>query len=288
MSGPEAGTWRRLGAGDEEVLKEFLLRHEDYAAGFTSRVLRNGEIRIPGPVFGGVLGVVDSGELRGAVFWGHTGAAFPIFEHPLPPDQKERLRRFLLGGNLVSVFGPSPHVEALEEVLGLAPRISVSYRSMYRSLDETPPEPPAFPESCARVRRAGIADSSELFPLHGAYEQEEVVTAIHRFDPAASHAALCRILETEVVAVAEREGRIVATARTNARGLRTWQIGGVYVIPELRGRGWGHLVMAHLLENLTRAGKSASLFVKVKNAPARGLYESMGFRDIGPYRVDYL
>jgi len=167
--------------------------------------------------------------------------------------------------------------------------VSVAYRAMYRPLDPQRSEPEAaLPAPGAHARYAVIEDLAELFPLHGAYEQEEVVTEIHHFDPAASRASLKHILESEIVTAAEWDGRIVATARTNAKGFRTWQIGGVYVTPELRGRGWGRYAVGHLLEALSRADKAASLFVKEQNAPARGLYLSMGFQDVGSYRVDYL
>jgi len=289
VNGSAPGAWRRLDPGDGGILKAFLLRHEDYAAGFTGRILRDGELRVPGFASGAVFGMEEEDGLRGAVLWSRSGAAFPIFEEPFSFEEGARLGRFFQGGGLASIQGASFHVDALEDVLAAAPRVSVAYRSLYRPLAarRTGPEA-AAPEPDATVRYAAIEDAARLFPLHGAYEQEEVVTEIHRFDAAVSRASLNRILQSEIVAAAEWEGRIVATARTNAKGFRTWQIGGVYVVPELRGRGWGRYVVGHLLAAISREGKAAGLFVKERNAPARGLYRSMGFEDVGPYRVDYL
>jgi hypothetical protein len=110
------GVWRRLTPGDAEGLRVFLLRHEDYAAGFTGRILREGELRIPGVVSGGVFGVLESDGLRGAVLWTSSGTAFPIFERPFSPEQGVRLSRFFQGGNLSSVLGASAHVQPLEDV----------------------------------------------------------------------------------------------------------------------------------------------------------------------------
>ena len=279
--------WRRLHAPDADALRTFLLRNEDFAAGFSGRLLRDGELRIPGSMAGGVFGSFGPAGLTGAVLWSRTGTVFPIFEVPVSGEEGERLGRFFQGGGIASFLGPEADVEVLEGLLKAKPRVSTPYRYMYFGEGQPPACSPP-PESGAVVRSAEDTDAAALFPLHSAYEREEVVTELHRFDARASRAALDKILDSETVAVAELDGRAVATARTNAKGFRTWQIGGVYVIPEFRGRGWGRFVMCHLIGVLAGAGKSAGLFVKERNLRARGLYLSLGFRDIGPFRVDYL
>lgn len=281
------GVWRRLDPGDGEALKAFLIRHEDFAAGFSSRLLHGEELRIPGPVLGGVFGTDGEEGLRGAVLWHRSGLVFPVFDEPLTTEGAERLARFFRGGSLVSLMGDARHVQALASALGLEPRVSVAYRSMHLPATvELPVTPP--PQIGARVLVRGPEDAEALFPLHSAYEREEVVTEIHRFDARLSRASLNRILESEIVAAADADGRLTAVARTNARGFRTSQIGGVYVIPELRGRGWGRYVVAYLAGLLRGEGRDPGLFVKEQNTPALALYRSMGFADVGPYRVDYL
>jgi uncharacterized protein len=280
-------SWRRLASEDGEALKSFLLAHEDFAAGFSSRILKGDEVRIPGLVFGGAFGLDGKDGLLGAILWTPPGSIFPIFDEPLSACQRESLSRFFWGGSMVSFLGATPHTLAFEEALGVDPRVRVAYRSMYRSVPTEFSQLPV-PESGASVSLAEPGDLMDLVPLHAAYEQEEVVTSIHRFDPAASRASLKHILSSEIVAAARLNGRIVATARTNARGFRTWQIGGVYVVPELRRQGWGRYVVGFLIDRIAGIGKAASLFVKERNAPAQGLYRSMGFRDAGPYSVDYL
>ena len=280
-------SWRRLDSDDAEALKVFLLSHEDYAAGFSGRILKGGEIRIPGFPSGAVFGLCGGDELRGAVLWSPHGVVFPIFDEIVSAEQGECLSRLLQGGKTASIVGAAPHVLALEEALKIDPRLRVPYRSMYRSSSDhaSATHPSA---EVATVSMAVPEDFVELIPLHAAYEREEVMTSLHRFDPDVSRAGLRRILSQEMVAVARREDRIVATARTNARGLRTWQIGGVYVVPELRAQGWGRYVVGFLVDRIAENGKSVSLFVKEGNAPAIGLYRSMGFLDLGAYSVDYL
>ncbi len=288
MNGPETPAWRRLAADDLPALRAFLLRHEDYAAGFTARILQGGELRLPGIASGGLFGLAGAEGLRGAVLRTQSGTVFPIFESAPAPDQAERFSRFFRGGNLTCILGAARHVQAFEDILDLAPRVRVAYRSLYRPRDEEKALDLRPPVPGARARRAGPEDLERIFPLHAAYEREEVMTEIHVFDPAASRVSLRHFLETETVVVAEAEGRAAATVRTNARGFRTWQIGGVYVLPDFRGRGWGRYVVGSMLEAALEAGKSVGLFVKEKNDAARGLYLSLGFRDVGAYRVDYL
>lgn len=280
-------SWRRLDSDDAEALRAFLLSHEDYAAGFSGRILKDGELRIPGFPSGAVLGLYGGDELRGAVLWSPHGIVFPIFDEPVSAEQGECLSRLLQGGKTASIAGASPHVLALEGALKIEPRLRVRYRSMFRPSSDRASAAPS-PAKAATVSMAGPEDLVELVPLHAAYEREEVMTALHRFDPDLSRASLRRILSQEMVAVARREDRIVATARTNARGLRTWQIGGVYVVPELRAQGWGRYVVGFLVDRIAENEKSVSLFVKEGNAPAIGLYRSMGFLDLGAYSVDYL
>ena len=234
-----------------------------------------------------MFGSFGPGGLRSAVLWTRTGTVFPVFDHSPDPGERMFLGRFFKGGSIASILGAEPDVEALERLLGLAPRVKTPYRSLYMDPDSPPPRG-SLPEPGAFARTADPGDADALFPLHSAYEREEVVTPIHRFDARASRAALDGILASEIVVVAELDGMAVATARTNARGFRTWQIGGVYLIPELRGRGWGRFVMTHVLGEIRRAEKAAGLFVKTENAPALHLYRSLGFRDVGPFRVDYL
>jgi ribosomal protein S18 acetylase RimI-like enzyme len=280
-------SWRRLDSDDAEALKAFLLSHEDYAAGFSGRILKDGELRIPGFPSGAVFGLCGGDELRGAVLWSPYGMVFPIFDEVVSAEQGECLSRLLQGGKTASMAGAARHVLALEEALKIEPRLRVRYRSMYRSSSDRACAAPS-PADTATLSMASPEDFRELVPLHAAYEREEVMTALHRFDPDLSRAGLRRILSQEMVAVARREGRVVATARTNARGLRTWQIGGVYVVPELRAQGWGRYVVGFLVDRIAENGKSVSLFVKEGNAPAIGLYRSMGFEDLGAYSVDYL
>jgi ribosomal protein S18 acetylase RimI-like enzyme len=57
-----------------------------------------------------------------------------------------------------------------------------------------------------------------------------------------------------------------------------WDVDYVGVVPDARGRGWGRHLVVHALHAARRAGAShLALAVDRRNAPALGLYESLGF-----------
>lgn len=65
-------------------------------------------------------------------------------------------------------------------------------------------------------------------------------------------------------------------------------ITSVTVRKEYRGHGYGRRQMEHLLAEAIRVGaKIATLEVRESNTPARTLYESMGFHEIGRRRQYY-
>ncbi|HPG86038.1 MAG TPA: GNAT family N-acetyltransferase [Spirochaetales bacterium] len=194
--------------------------------------------------------------------------------------------------------GASDHVAALEAALGWRPALEVEYDAM-RLLPEARPAggrrldggrrlaAHGFRSGPAEIRRAGPDDLDALYPIAAAYEQAEVMTELHAFDPEACRAAQARSLASQLVYIAIVGGRPVARAQTNARGLATDQIGGVYVEPERRGLGLGRLVVEALVAAILSDGRAASLFVKKTNAIARSLYLSMGFACARDYRVSY-
>lgn len=86
--------------------------------------------------------------------------------------------------------------------------------------------------------------------------------------------------------VLEHEGRLVAQTGFNARLDEAVQIGGVWTPPELRGRGYARCaVAAHLLAARDAGVHTGVLFTSEDNAPARRVYEVLGFEPVGRYRI---
>lgn len=293
--------WKRALPEDLGAMEAFLRSREAEAAGCIGRLLRDdGEgrrLKLPNPLRGLChVAVEGRGEgspagasgvrpIHGLVYQTSTGIAFPL----LPPSSESASDRGIprvYGDSLASAVGAAADVERFERALGLKPVVAVAYELMARPAAAGPlPSPHAVPGFVAL--RATEADLEELFPLQEAYENEEVITAIHRFDAAGCRAALKKALREQVVHVGRLGGAAVAKAATNARAFSLDQIGGVFVAPPFRRRGLGRIVVSGLVSELGGQGRGVALFVKSGNEAARGLYDCLGFAALGPFRADY-
>ncbi|MBN1241634.1 MAG: GNAT family N-acetyltransferase [Spirochaetales bacterium] len=282
--------WRKLRVEDARQLRDWLAEREDFACAFAWRLF--GE-PTDAPRFDAgatVLAGFDGGTIVGAVLFARGGMVFPVFVSPPEREAARVLGRFLSLriGAPASAMGREADVAAFASLARLEPALSIRYVTMRldaRACALAPVSEPA-PDG-VRVRRAGPADLEALLPLQAAYEREEVLTSMHVFDARVSEAGLVRSLAEQRVWLAEHEGRPVAKAQTNARGLRMEQAGGIYVEPALRGRGVGRALVAALLADIGSAGRGATLFVKRGNAVARALYRGLGMEETGPFRIDY-
>ncbi len=72
-------------------------------------------------------------------------------------------------------------------------------------------------------------------------------------------------------------GRLVGVARVQAATPRAWIIGGVFTVPDRRGRGFGREATRAAVAAAVVAGARPALFVKEENLPARRIYERLGF-----------
>jgi ribosomal protein S18 acetylase RimI-like enzyme len=78
------------------------------------------------------------------------------------------------------------------------------------------------------------------------------------------------------------EGRdLVGVVRAEVRLPRLWVLGGVYVHPAARGRGWGRSLVSAGLTAGEATGARVALYVREDRTEAVQLYESLGFRSAG-------
>jgi ribosomal protein S18 acetylase RimI-like enzyme len=213
----------------------------------------------------------------------------PVFsgnrEIPLPGF----LKRFLIKVPIHAVQGLREDAEILEEAMetrGYRAADVIDYHLM--ALDAEPPAPVfrSGPRGLI-IRLPAESDTDEIFRLQAAYEQEEVLPRNGVFNPAASRLSLEHVLAHEQVLVAELDGTIVGKINTNGRSFTRFQIGGVFVRPDCRGMGIGLKMAAAFFKILIMGGSGATLFVKKRNAAARGLYRRLGFSILGDYRISY-
>jgi len=197
---------------------------------------------------------------------------------------------------LRSVFNPVPvHslqgrkedmliMEAALEKVGLYAEEKIDYDLM--CIDHPPSD---FHTPCTEVlfRKPDSADMDALAALHAAYEQEEVLPATAEFSAASSRMNIERIFAKEQLYVAETAGRLIGKINTNASTFTRCQVGGVYVLPEYRGRGIARRMAGEFITGLVAQGRDISLFVKKTNLAARRVYQRIGFETLGDYQINY-
>jgi predicted GNAT family acetyltransferase len=137
------------------------------------------------------------------------------------------------------------------------------------------------------IHRASLSDSELLWPLEKAYQVEEVIRTGHQLNEAPAKRHFINTLKDQEIYYAVLDGMPVAKAGTNARGIEYDQIGGVFVSPAYRNRGFARQVLTHLLNSISLQGRKPCLFVKKSNSPALGLYRSLGFQERGTFRISY-
>lgn len=274
-----------------DPLVEFLGPLEARCVSFTEQLVDNGTLRVPAPGHSSVHILLENDQTIGAAVMQRAGGVF----HPVLAEGRTDLGSGLLTAvrrqsrRVYSVMGRTEDVLALESEFRKGPLQAVDYCHMVRPVsagaDESAPLH-RVPDGLT-IRRATALDTERLFDIQRQYEIEEVLLPGNAFNAAASRQHLRETLRQQVVLVAEIAGTAVAKAGTNARGLYYDQIGGVFTEPRLRSRGISTMLMTRLIDELARAGKGASLFVKYGNRPALRLYRNLGFREEGGFRISY-
>ena len=137
------------------------------------------------------------------------------------------------------------------------------------------------------LRVPALTDLNAIAPLQAAYEMEEVIPTGSSFNPAASRANLTNLIVNGKVLAAEVNGRLVGKIHVNAVSFTRYQVGGVYVHPDFRGKGIARRMTAEFINSLFKECRGVTLFVKKNNLPARKLYAGLGFTVKGDYRITY-
>jgi ribosomal protein S18 acetylase RimI-like enzyme len=145
-------------------------------------------------------------------------------------------------------------------------------------LDE---EPPA---GGSALRRARLDDLPLLVRTSAAAFLEEVGIDAHARDPALFEWRTRVQIEEGRSWLWEEAGTILFKAEASAWTETTVQLQQVWVDPSVRGNGYGKRGLADLCRLLLASTPSVCLFVRPENAPAIGLYETIGMRRVGAYR----
>lgn len=275
--------WHPAKEKDREELMAFTRKRESWACSFSDKTF--GQKTWPGKH---TPYIYRDGRIIAAVLFSKTGTILPVLteEQELNRQILSELRdlRSEYDYRSYACIGQDAHVKEFINIFALQSLIALEYFTMsfYGNLEHAPYLPGY------RIERAGMKDLDDLLPIACLYEQEEVVTELHRFDPRHCRQGQLYSLKNQHVYLIRHGEKIIARAQTNAIGIGMEQVGGVYVLSEYRGQGLGKAIMTSLIVDINSRGKNACLFVKKKNLIAKNLYKKLGFSIEGNFRVAYL
>jgi predicted GNAT family acetyltransferase len=201
-----------------------------------------------------------------------------------PPDAiaafAERARR--RGRRCSSIVGPQEQVlmlwAALEDAWGPAREVRPDQPLLAMSA-----EPQADPDP--RVRRVREDELDILMPACVEMFTEEVGVSPVAGGDGALYRARVRELVLSGRAVARiDDGQVVFKAELGSVSSLATQVQGVWVRPDLRGRGLSTPGMAAVVHYARQTfAPTVSLYVNGYNEPARRAYERVGFKAVGTF-----
>lgn len=276
-----------LGAGDEDALEAFLVRHAHSSMFLRSNLAAGGIVDQGRPHQSTYVAARDMGGIRGVV--GHSWHG--ILQLQAPIDVVGELARAATersGRAVTGVVGPWAQVVAARTALGDAGvRVRLSSHEDLFALDLADIVVPApLAEGRVRCRRP---EAHEV-PLLVDWRVEYDVEISNRTDtPALRQATLVEIARLHARGatwVLTAAGEPVAYSGFNAQLPDIVQVGGVYTPPSHRGRGYARAVVAGSLLAARGGGvRQAVLFTGKDNEHAQRAYRALGFRVVGDYGI---
>ena len=191
-------------------------------------------------------------------------------------------RARLLGRRCSSIVGPAQDVLSLWEMLR-------PYWGRPREIRPTQPvmtisgPPQVVPD--ARVRRVRPDELDILLPASVAMFTEEVgVSPVGADGGSAYRARVNELIGMGRAFARIEDGQVVFKAEIGSVTPLACQVQGVWVRPELRGRGLAEAGMAAVVEEALRnVAPVVSLYVNDFNRPARAAYRRVGFTDTATF-----
>ena len=139
------------------------------------------------------------------------------------------------------------------------------------------------PRNSERARLARPEDLPTILELHHAFQVEYFGTYTEAEDEM-GRMAEARLME-DGITVTEHGGKVVSKSEVLVRTDRMALIGGVYTVPEYRGRGFSFASMSLLCEGILEGLEKACLNVAKGNPPALSVYNGLGFKWMHDYTM---
>jgi predicted GNAT family acetyltransferase len=233
----------------------------------------------PGRLGAQMWGYLESGRMTSLCYSGAN--LVPVQATPgAVAAFAERAR--LQGRRCSSIVGPAQIVQELWALLapywGRPREIRAAQPVMAISVGpQVAPDP--------LVRKVRPDELETLLPASVAMFTEEVgVSPVGPDGGAAYRARVAELIRAGRSFARIENGQVVFKAEIGAVTPQACQIQGVWVPPELRGRGHASLGMAAVVaEALRSVAPVVSLYVNDFNAPARAAYRRVGFAEVGTF-----
>lgn len=217
----------------------------------------------------------DHGRLTDVL--GVTGAGFvyPVFT----TDVVAQVADLLAGTQVTGIGGAPDMVAGLRAALGLRARPVLDFVEPVYCM---PLDDLAMPDMQGLGLQPLSAVPADLLTKWRAMflmetQNNVIEVALHR----AQH-DLQEIGKRDTYRVLMNDSRPVAMTGFNAAFARVVQVGGVFVPPHLRGRGYGRRAVALHLAQARAAGVTRA-YLGAATAPAARAYQAIGFRRHGSY-----
>ncbi len=290
--------WIRALSHHQSPIENFILPREHYCASLSARLRRAGDNRIHIPDVSQAHIFIEVSNWQNAAHAPSITSLYYIersgFSFIICANRKRSaaelipLRRLISPSlkKLFSCMGRAEDCETFGRMFGIEAKHKIDYFMMER-LQEYQQKYQQKHKPKHKIHRGAVQDAEKLLPLHIAYEKEEVILPGYVLNSMFLSRQFHEILRRERLFFCEIDGRAVAKAQTNARGLGVEQIGGVYTVPSLRRRGIGTLLIDRLSREIMQDGKGAVLFVKRHNEAAVKLYEKCGFNVTCRFTIMY-
>ncbi|MEO6887046.1 MAG: GNAT family N-acetyltransferase [Jatrophihabitantaceae bacterium] len=205
------------------------------------------------------------------------------------------------GGNLVPIEGDRPAWESLARSVADRPRLCTSIvgrtdavATMWEILgrrwgaarEVRPAQPLLVLNYLAdiagddSVRLAGLDDVDRYVAASAAMFTEELGMSPHRDSDGSGYRTrvIDLIKARRAFASFDFRGQVLFKADIGAVSAHTCQVNGVWVRPDVRGRGIATAALATVFRHALTLAPSVSLYVNDFNAPARRVYEKLGMQ----------
>lgn len=141
---------------------------------------------------------------------------------------------------------------------------------------------PPVVEPDPRVRRVGRGDEESYFQAAVAMYTEEV--GVSPLDGTNGYRwYVDRLMETGCAMGIVENGEVIFKSDVGSHTSSVCQVAGVWLRPDLRGRGLSAPAMAAVVELCQQVWPHVTLYVNDFNVKARALYRRVGFDEIGSF-----